>query len=139
MVGVGAFGDLVDAELGQEQGTQFDEALVAAQPRAGDVDDEIEGDAAVGEHEYAIGEQHGFVDVVRDQQNSGMVPGAELLDEGVHLDAGERVERTERLVEQQQVGLAHQGPSQRGALRLASRQRLGPVVLVAVDPTSPSA
>ena len=52
----------------------------------------------------------------------------------VHPDAGERVERAERLVEQQQLGLADERPGERGPLRLAARQRLGPVVLVAVEP-----
>ena len=44
-------------------------------------------------------------------------------DEAVHLDAGQGVERAERLVEQQQLGLADQGAGQRDPLRLAAGQR----------------
>ena len=58
------------------------------------------------------------------------MPRAELGHEAVHPDAGQRVERAERLVEQQQRGLAHERPGQRGALRLATGEGLGPVARV---------
>ena len=59
-----------------------------------------------------------------------MVARAELGHEAVHPDARQRVERAERLVEQQQRGLAHECARQRGALGLAAGERLGPVVRV---------
>ena len=86
---------------------------------------------AVGEHEHPVGEQDRLVDVVGDQQDRGPVAGAQLLDEGVHPHPGQGVEGAERLVEQQQLGLADQRPGQRRPLGLAARQGLGPVVLVA--------
>ena len=46
----------------------------------------------------------------------------------VHLDPGQRVQRAERLVEQQQVGLADQRPGQRDPLGLAAGQRQRPGV-----------
>ena len=90
--------------------------------------------SAVGQHEHAIGEQQRLVDVVGDEQHRRPVAATQLLDQRVHPDPGERIQRTERLVKQQQLRLADQRPSQRGPLRLAAGQRLGPVVLVAVEP-----
>ena len=51
----------------------------------------------------------------------------------MHLYASERVQGTERLVEEQQVGLAEQRSCQRDPLGLTSRERLGPVPLVAIE------
>ena len=60
---------------------------------------------AVGHHHHAVGEQHRLVDVVRDHQHRG----AGLADDAHQLvlqrGARERVERAERLVEQQHLGL----------------------------------
>ena len=94
-----------------------------------DVDRNVEGDDAVGEHEHPVGEQDRLVDVVGHEQDRRAVPLAQARwSRRVHPDAGEGVERAERLVEQQQVGLAHQGPGQRRPLGLATGQRLRPVV-----------
>ena len=46
----------------------------------------------------------------------------------MHLDPGQRVERAERLVEQQQARAADQGARQRHALPLAAREHRRPVV-----------
>ena len=42
-----------------------------------------------------------------------------LLDQALHLDPGERIERAQRLVEQQQARPVDQRPRQRGALLAA--------------------
>jgi hypothetical protein len=44
----------------------------------------------------------------------------------VHTDAGQRVQGTERLVEEEEFGLADEGAGQRGPLGLASRDGGGP-------------
>ncbi len=49
-----------------------------------------------------------------------------VLDQPLHLDARERVQRAERLVEQQQARVVHQRPRQRHALPLAAREPRGP-------------
>ena len=46
--------------------------------------------------------------------------------QAVHGDPGQRVERAERLVQQEQAGLADQGPGQRRPLGLATGQRQRP-------------
>ena len=50
------------------------------------------------------------------------------VEQAVHLDPGQRVERAERLVEQQHAGPADQGAGQRHALALAAGQHRRPVV-----------
>ena len=75
-----------------------------------------------------------LLDVVGDQQYGAAASLPQLGHQALRLDPGERVERAERLVEQQQIGLAHQGAGQRGALGLAAGQRLGPRVRAMREP-----
>ena len=56
---------------------------------------------------------------------------AQLAQQRVHADPGERVERTERLVGQQQLRVADQRAGQRDALLLAAGQLVGPRLLAA--------
>ena len=58
------------------------------------------------------------------------MPRPQLDDQLVHLDPGQRVEGAERLVEQQQVGLADQGAGQRDPLGLTAGQRQRPGVVL---------
>jgi hypothetical protein len=82
------------------------------------------GDPPVVEHQNTVGEREGLIHVVRDEQHGGrLMPDPQADHEPVHGDPGQRVERAERLVEQQQPRLADQGPRQRGPLRLAAGQR----------------
>ena len=81
---------------------------------------------AVGQDDHPVGQQDRLVDVVGDQQHGRLVPTAQGEQQPVHLDPGERVERAERLVEQEQFGLAHQRAGQRDTLRLSPGQRPWP-------------
>ena len=67
-----------------------------------------------------------LVDVVGDQQHGRRVAATQIQQQAVHLDPGQRVERAERFVEQQQFGFAHQRTGQRDALRLSAGQRPRP-------------
>ena len=78
------------------------------------------------EHQHAVGEHDRLVDVVGDQQHRRPVPVAQAAEQRVHPDAGQRVERAERLVGEQQFGFAHQGSGQRDALLLAAGQLVRP-------------
>ena len=79
----GALGGLVDAELGEQAGAQGDEAAVAPRARglgtSTGTSSEID---AVGEHQHPVGEQDGLVDVVGDEQDRRVVPGAQLAGRG---------------------------------------------------------
>ena len=71
---------------------------------------------------------------MRDQQDRAAVPLPQLTDQSLRLRPGQRVERAERLVEQQQIRLSHQRPGQRHALRLAAGKRFRPDTGVLVEP-----
>ena len=83
-------------------------------------------DPAVAHDQDAVGERDRLVDVVGDEQHRGMVLPAQLADQVVHPDPGDRVQRGERLVEQDQLRFGHQGARQRHALRLTARKLFGP-------------
>ena len=87
----------------------------------------------VREDEHPVGERDRLVDVVRDEQRRGMIAVAQLPQQRVHAEARERVERAERLVEQQQPRLADERAGERDALGLAARQRARPRVGAARD------
>jgi hypothetical protein len=80
----------------------------------------LEGDCAVAHHEDAIGQRDGFVDIVGDEQDAGLMIGHQLADQLVHADTGERIERGKRLVEQQKLGLLHQRAGEGNALGLSA-------------------
>ena len=98
--------------------------------RRGDVHARVEREVAVTEHEHAVGEQDGLVDVVRHEQHCGPVAVAQPPQQRVHPDPRQGVERTEGFVEQEQLRLAHHRAGERDTLRLAARKRLRPVALV---------
>ncbi len=53
---------------------------------------------------------------------------AELADQPLHLEPGQRIERCEGLVEEQQLRLANQRAGERCALRFAARERRRPSI-----------
>ena len=75
------------------------ERRVAAMARPGRVDGEIEGDAALLHDQDAVGERHRFRDVVGDEHGGEALRPPHPFDQRLHVDAGQRVERAEGLVE----------------------------------------
>ena len=69
------------------------EQRVAAFARAGNVDAFVQRNAAVFDEDHAVGQRHGLLHVVRDQQSRETVALPEAFNQLVHLDAGERVQR----------------------------------------------
>ncbi len=53
------------------------------------------------EHRHAVGEPHGLVHVVRDEHHGGAELGLDAAELGLQPAAADRVDRTERLVHQQ--------------------------------------
>ena len=101
--------------------------------------DEVGGTAGLpqlpfDEHADVAGESRGILEVVRHEQRRDLEPGEELLQLGPHVDLGVRVERRERLVEQQDLGVAGERAGERDALALAAREVAGPCVLEVPDP-----
>ncbi len=93
-----------------------------ARPRSRQRHLEIEVDDAVAQHDHAIGEHDGFVDVVRDQERREPLLLPEPLDQPLHADARERVQRPEWFVEEQEIRLRKQGAREGDALLFAARE-----------------
>ena len=70
----------------------------------------------------AVAHRHGLDLVVGDVEGGGRQPRLQLHDVGPGLDAQRRVEVGQRLVHQEDEGLAHDGPGQRHPLALAARE-----------------
>ena len=77
-----------------------------------------------------VGEGERLVDVVGHEQDRRSVTLPLPQHQAMHGDPRQRVERAERLVEQQEVGIAHERAGQRHALSLPARQGQGPGVVV---------
>src|ERR1700742_3094984 len=80
----------------------------------------FKGYGAAAHHQDSIGQRDSLVDVVRDEQDAGLMAGDEFANEIVHTDTRERVERGERLVQQQKLRLLHQRAGEGHALRLST-------------------
>ena len=73
----------------------------------------------------------GFVDVVGHEQDGWVVALPQVKDELMHRQARERVERTERLVQQHQFRFADERTRERDPLSLASGERQRPGIEMA--------
>jgi hypothetical protein len=69
------------------------------------------------EQHDAVGEVEGFPDVVSDQEDRCRLGNVNLQQKVLHLEAGERVESAEGLVEQEHSGAACQSTGERDAPR----------------------
>jgi hypothetical protein len=76
---------------------------------------------------------------VGDEEEGGLHPALEMLQEELHLPAHIGIERRERLVQQQDLRGADQGAGKRHALALPAGERVGMARLEAGEPTMPSA
>ena len=101
---------------------------VALRAGPGQVDALVQRDAPVLDQDHPVGQGHRLLHVVRHQQRGEAVLLPQAFDQAVHLDAGQRVQRTQWLVQQQQPGLVHQRTGQGHALALAAGQACRPFV-----------
>jgi hypothetical protein len=81
-------------------------------------------DAGIEDHE-AVAQGHGFHLVVGDEDAGGFQAVLQLADFVAHLDAELGVEVGERLVEEEGLGLADDGPAHGDALALAAGELAG--------------
>ena len=104
--------------------------------RLGQVDVDPVGHArrSGGKHDDPGAEKHRLRDAVGDEQDglAALLPDAQQLQ--VHALAGQRVERPERLVHQDQAGIVDQRPGDGGALLHAAGEFVGIFLLVAGQP-----
>src|SRR3954447_10460464 len=92
-------GALLAEEVVEDAALDGGEIGVAPAPWARRIDRQVEADAAVLDHEDAVGERHRLRDVVGDEHGREPLQQPNALQEGLHVDAGQRVEGAERLVE----------------------------------------
>ncbi len=97
---------------------------------------QVQRDPPGAQHEHTVGQQHRLLDVVGDEEDAGPVTGAQVRHEVLHAQASQGVERGEGLVEEEELGFAHEGAGQGDPLGLAARERSRPGVGLASRPTS---
>ena len=85
-------------------------------------------DAALVEHRDAVGDGVRLLLVVGDVDRGDAELALQQLELGAHLDAQLGVEVGQRLVEQQHLGLDHDGAGERDALLLAAGELRRPAV-----------
>ena len=100
--------------------------VVASRQVDRDLVDDAAGPAA--HHQNAVGQRHGFEQIVGDEQR-GLAGALERLRQfALQHDAGLRVDRGERLVEQQHGRIDRQRAGERDALAHAARQLMRIVI-----------
>ena len=87
-----------------------------------------------GEHDDAVREIHGLVDVVRDEQNGAAGPLPNAQEFVLQALAGEAVERREGLIHQQHLGLDRERACERHTLALAAGELVRPAVAEIAEP-----
>jgi hypothetical protein len=107
--------------------------LQAARPDEGDADvlDDAAGPPA--HHQHAVGEIDGLADGMGDEQRGAVVLLPHLHQHQVHLVARDGIQRAERLVHQQQVGLVDQGATDGDALAHAAGELARLVMVEAAE------
>ena len=85
----------------------------------------IGDDLAGFEEDDALGQVEGFVEIVGDQQDGFADAGEQVAQHGLHLGAGEGIERAEGLVHQQDAGIGGEGAGEADALALAAGELPG--------------
>ena len=99
------------------QPCQFRRAVAAG---AFERDIEVERDLAVIDDDDAVGQRHGFGDVMGDQHGGECLLQPDAFEQLLHLDAGEGIEGAERFVEGEDIGMGDEGAGERDALALAA-------------------
>ena len=89
---------------------------------------EVEADLAVLDEDHPVRDSDRFGDVVGHQQHSEAMLLPQALDQLLHLDAGQRIQRAQWLVEQQQTWAVDQRAGQRHTLLLPAGQRCRPLM-----------
>ena len=105
-----------------------------ARVRDVDVDDPLDPRRPRAHHDHAVGELHGFVDVMRheDDRLPFRLPDPQQL--AAHDQPGDGIERAERLVEEEHVGIDRERARHFHALLHAARKLLRIRVLEALEP-----
>src|SRR5438876_1120682 len=99
-----------------------------ARPRQLHLDDLADAARPAAEHHHAVGEINRLVDLVGDEEHRLLAARPDARELGLHDLARLRVERRERLVHQQHLGIDGQGPGEVYPLPHAARELAGIVL-----------
>jgi len=110
--------------------------LVAAWPRQPDGDLADDRSRSIGQHQHSIGQEHGLVRIVSDEQNTESEFTAEGQEPFVQVALGQSVHATKGFIEQQYLPIAQDGTKEADPLPHAARQR---VRVVMFEPTEAEA
>ena len=88
----------------------------------------------VDDHADLVGERRGVLEVVRDEQDRDVEAGEQLVELRADRGLRVRVERGERLVEEQDLRVARERPRERDTLALAAGELMRPGALEVGDP-----
>lgn len=120
------FSSLTGFETGNDGAPQSDDRRIGRIARAGDGIGEAFGDDAVLHQANLVAEQHRFLDIVG-HEHDGRAEALPQSDElALQAPPRHRVQRGERLVEQQQLGFGDEGTGKARAARHATRKLIGP-------------
>ncbi|QTK81406.1 Hypothetical protein AT6N2_L0492 [Agrobacterium tumefaciens] len=87
---------------------------------------EVERDAPFIDDNNAVCERNGLRDIVGDEDGCKFLLAPDAFQKKLHFDAGERIERTERLIQRQYLRMGDKGACQGHALLLAAGEDVGP-------------
>ena len=107
---------------------------IAAVARPRHVDRKIKRNAAFLDDEDTVGERHCLADIMRDEKGGKAAAPPDLLDENLHIDSGQRVERTKRFVEGKKARPANKGSREGNTLALAARKSRWPLACLVRKP-----
>ena len=110
--------------------------LAVARPRQRHPEIGADGGRILAQHDDAVGQQHGFFDIVRDHEDRArghFVALPKLQQLAAQVLGGEHIERRERLVHEEHLGLHHQRAREAHTLLHASGKLLRIGVFEAVQ------
>ena len=88
-------------------------------------------------HEKFAGQEDGLVDPMRDEEDAFSGARPDVEDQFLHLLAGQRVERAQRLIHQEHVGIGGERPRDADSLTHAARKLPDAPVLDALEVNEP--
>src|ERR1700678_545457 len=103
------------------------EAGVATDTRTPLLDSLYQGHDAPFEHNYPVRERYCLTNVVRNENRGEFLLGPNLLHQALHIQTGERVERPQRFIQQEQLGSRNQCARERHALALTAGKNRRPI------------
>ncbi len=109
-------------ELAQDRALDRGKLGRTAMARPSEIDVYIVSDAAVLDDEDAVGQRDRFRHVVGDQDGGEPLVPPNALQQALHRNPRQCIERAKRLVESKQPGMAHERASQRDPLLLPPRE-----------------